>query len=145
MPLNDFRNQISGEVSLDSLGHCADRYGVSLTAAILKWLSYTDEKAVVVMSRDGFMNWASASTPAFKAGAFYKTKNNTVPIPNGSLTANDSVNLDMTGIRIPAKVWFPHADSDADALEMKCHSEQYDCTITLIILPRYADYWPPKS
>ena len=63
MPLNDFRNQISGEVSLDSLGHCADRYGVSLTAAILKWLSYTDEKAVVVMSRDGFMNWASASTP----------------------------------------------------------------------------------
>ena len=31
-------------VDLDILGRCADRYGVSLTAAMLKWLSYTDEK-----------------------------------------------------------------------------------------------------
>ena len=39
MPLDDYRKQVTAMVDLDLLGHCADRYGVSLTAAILKWLS----------------------------------------------------------------------------------------------------------
>lgn len=43
MPLDDYRKQVTGTVDLDLLGHCADRYGVSLTAAILKWLQYTEE------------------------------------------------------------------------------------------------------
>jgi len=45
-------------VDLDVMRHCADRYGVSVTAAILKWLSYTEEKAIVVMSIDGYMKWS---------------------------------------------------------------------------------------
>jgi len=56
MPLDDFRSQLKGsKINLDILSHCADRYGVSLTATILKWLSYTSEKAVLVMSNDGFI------------------------------------------------------------------------------------------
>jgi Zn-dependent peptidase ImmA (M78 family) len=38
MPLDDFRRQVDGQpISFDLLGHCADRYGVSLTAAALRW------------------------------------------------------------------------------------------------------------
>ncbi len=145
MPLNDFRIQVKGMLNLDTLAHCADRYGVSLTAALLKWLSYTKEKAVLVMSNDGFMNWAFSSDAAFKAGAFYKTRNNIIPIPATSLTANDSVVSDRIGIELPAKIWFPYADSDSSLLEMKLCSEQYDCTLTLLILPKYTDFWPPKD
>jgi IrrE N-terminal-like domain len=37
MPIADFRRQLAGQkVTLDGLAHCAERYGVSLTAAILK-------------------------------------------------------------------------------------------------------------
>lgn len=42
MPINDFRRQLAGQkITLDGLAHCAERYGVSLTAAILKWLEFT--------------------------------------------------------------------------------------------------------
>lgn len=144
MPLNDFRSQLDSQVTLDMFSNCADRYGVSLTAAILKWLSYTEQKAVLIMSSDGFINWASSSDPAFRAGAYFKTKNSAIPIPELSLTANDSVPFNSDGERIPAKRWFQYADSESELTEMKLFSEQYDSTLTLLILPKYTDFWPPK-
>src|SRR5436190_1381407 len=55
MPLDDYRRQIDtgSIVTLDTLGHCADRYEVSLIAAALRWLEYTDRRSVLVVSRDG--------------------------------------------------------------------------------------------
>lgn len=40
MPLDDFRRQIDAcaKADLDMISHCADRYRVSLIAAILRWL-----------------------------------------------------------------------------------------------------------
>jgi len=145
MPLNDFRNQVNAEIDLDVFGHCADHYGVSLTSAILKWLSYTEEKAVLVMSNDGFMSWASSSRPALRAGAFFRTKNNVIELPSGSLANNDRVALDRVGARVPIKTWFPHADSTSDLLEMKIFSEQYSCTLTLLLLPKSVDCSAPRS
>ena len=52
MPLNDFRAQMSGAADFESIGTCARRYGVSLTAAALRWLRHTDVPAVLVVHRD---------------------------------------------------------------------------------------------
>jgi len=145
MPLDDFRRQMDGEVNLDMLSNCADRYGVSLTAPVLKWLSYTDEKAVLVMSNDGFMNWASSSASAISAGAYFKTRSNTIPIPDSSLTANDNLSISVLGEKMPAKRWFKHADSNSELTEMKLFSEQYDSILTLLLLPKYTNFWPPKG
>jgi Zn-dependent peptidase ImmA (M78 family) len=43
MPFHDLRNQIGPKQRADFgiLGRLADRYGVSLTAVILRWLDYT--------------------------------------------------------------------------------------------------------
>jgi hypothetical protein len=43
MPLDDFRRQIpeSDKVDLDMISHCADRYRVSLIAAVLRWPQFT--------------------------------------------------------------------------------------------------------
>jgi hypothetical protein len=41
------------KVDLDMISHCADRYRVSLIAAVLRWLQYTARRAVLVISRDG--------------------------------------------------------------------------------------------
>lgn len=143
MPLDDYRKQVTAAVDLDLLGHCADRYGVSLTAAILKWLQFTDEKAVLVMSNDGFINWAWSSEPAAKAGAFFKTRNNVIPVPDRSLAAKSESPHDSTGTLIPASVWFPHARADTPLREMKICAEQYGIVVSLLHLPHSAEVWPP--
>lgn len=144
MPIDDFREQLNGDVNFDVFSHCAERYQVSLTAAILKWLSYTEDKAVLIISKDGYMDWASSSNAAKKSGAYFKTKNNTVEIPNGTLASLNEEPEDRLGRGISAKKWFKYADSDADLTEMKIFSEQYDCTMTLLLLPKYLDCWKPK-
>ena len=143
MPLDDYRKQVTATVDLDLLGHCADRYGVSLTAAILKWLQYTDEKAVLVMSNDGFINWAWSSEPAAKAGAFFRTRNSVIPVPDSALAANAVITHDRTGTQIPASVWFPHASADTPLREMKVYAEQHGVVVSLLHLPRSAEVWPP--
>jgi Zn-dependent peptidase ImmA (M78 family) len=144
MPLNDYRQQVNATVDLDLMGHCADRYGVSLTAAILKWLGSTEDKAVLIMSRDGYMNWASSSKSAAKAGAFFRTRSQTIPIPPGSITANLGIQSERRGVEVPATIWFPHAEPAWTVREMKLFSEHYDSVITLLVLPRFATVWPPR-
>src|SRR5258708_1420312 len=87
MPLNDFRRQVEprSKVDLDMLSACADRYRVSLIAAVLRWLEYTERRAVLVVSRDGFILWARSSTAAVKTGAFFRTSMGPIAIPDRSL------------------------------------------------------------
>lgn len=144
MPLDDYRKQITGVVNLDCLSHCADRYGVSLTAAILKWLSYTNEKAVIVISIDGYMSWAWSSRPAMKAGAFFRTRNNVIPIHQQSLAANVKIKHSREGEILPARTWFKHAHPSSFLREMKIGAEQYSSIITLLILAKDTDAWEPK-
>ena len=143
MPLNDFRNQLTTDVDIELLRHCAVRYGVSLTAAALKWIKCTEESAVLILSRDGFMKWAFSSATARRNGAFFRTRQEVVKIPTGSLAACPTVTQERKGIVLPASLWFPHADRNACVREMKIQSEQYEYVITLLCLPRTASVWPP--
>jgi len=142
MPIDDFRKQTDRKIDLDVLGQCADRYGVSLSAAVLKWLQFTEEKAVLIMSSNGFINWAWSSDLAFRAGAFFKTKNNVIEITNGTLAADTSIRNEREGKEISARLWFKHADKAISLREMKLYMDQYDRTMTLLILPKLADVWP---
>jgi len=135
---------LDSTVSIETFSHCADRYGVSITSSILKWLSYTQEKAIIIMSNDGFINWAWSSKPAFKAGAFFKTRNNTIPVPIGSIAANVSVMYQRQGTNVPCKVWFEHAVDDCELREMKISASQYDSVITLLVLPKFSEYWQAR-
>ncbi len=132
MPLDDFRRQIDARsrVDLDMISHCADRYRVSLIAAILRWLTYTERRAVLVVSRDGYILWSRASEPAAKTGAVFRTSGDPIEIPAGSLAASQDQLLDgRTGILHGPGVWF-----DEEVREMTIFSEQYDFTITMLLL-----------
>ncbi|WP_339652041.1 ImmA/IrrE family metallo-endopeptidase [Halopseudomonas pelagia] len=142
MPLDDFRAQVTTTVDLELLGYCAERYGVSLTAAVLKWLQYTSENAVLVLSRDGFMQWAFSSKQAARAGVFFRTRKHIVEIPSGSLAAAPGIRQERRGVELPAKIWFPHAEAETFAREMKVSSDQYEYVLSLLILPRSATVWP---
>ena len=60
MPLDDFRRQVPDDarVDIDVLRACAERYNVSLIAAVLRWLGYTRKRAILVVSCDGYILWA---------------------------------------------------------------------------------------
>ena len=60
MPFDDFRRQVPADsnVDLDVISGCADRYRVSLIAAVLRWLQYTTRRAALVVSRDGYILWS---------------------------------------------------------------------------------------
>lgn len=88
-----------------------------------------------MVSREGFIDWAWSSKRAFKAGAFFKTRSNTIEIPAASLAANADIAHDRSGIELPGQVWFPHADKRMTLTEMKVFSDQYDCVFTILKLP----------
>jgi hypothetical protein len=138
MPLDDFRRQIAegDKVDLDVISHCADRYRVSLIAAVLRWLQYTSRRAVLVVSRDGYILWSRASSPALRTGSFFRTSGRPIEIPAGSLANRQDMIADgRAGIELPPGVWFPEP-----VREMTIFAEQYDFAVTLLLLENQCRY-----
>jgi hypothetical protein len=138
MPLDDFRRQIAptAKIDLDMIYHCADRYRVSLIAATLRWLSFTEKRAVLVVSRDGFILWARSSARALKSGAFFRTSAGPIEIPSVSLAANQGLLLDgRASINHGAGIWFRES-----VREMSLYAEHHDFTLSLLILDDSAPY-----
>jgi hypothetical protein len=132
MPLDDLRRQIpeGDKVDLDMISHCADRYRVSLIAAALRWLQFTARRAVLVVSRDGFILWSRASKPAKRTGAFFRTSGPPIAIPADSLAGRQDMIVDgRSGVELPAGIWFAEP-----VREMTIFAEQYDFAVTLLLL-----------
>jgi len=131
MPLDDFRRQVppSSKIDLDIISHCSDRYQVSLIAATLRWLSYTEKRAVLVVSRDGYILWARSSAPALKTGVYFRTSARPIAIPTTSLAAQRLSTESHATKEHEAGVWFPEP-----LIETTILSEQYDFVISLLLL-----------
>jgi hypothetical protein len=132
MPLDDFRRQIDAKakVDLDMISHCADRYRVSLIATVLRWLGYTDKRAVIVVSRDGFILWARSSDLALRTGAFFRTTAGPIEIPAASLPVKQDLLINgRASIDHGAGVWFREP-----VREMTVFAEHYDFSISLLLL-----------
>ena len=135
MPLDDFRKQIkSKEVTLKCLNELSVRYQVSLTAATLRWLEYTNDRAMMVVARDGFIDWARSSKNLFKTGIFYRPKQKIIELPQGSLAAKrDSSFLNIEGVEHPVGIW----PGQEQVHEMTVFTDQYNnYSITLLKYPK---------
>lgn len=126
MPIDDFRNQLNGKINLETFKHCAERYQVSLTAAIIKWLEFTEQKSILVVSREGYMLWAWSSEPAFKNYLYFKTSGTPIPIPPDSFAARGIESLN--GEMMSKNVWWP----DREVREMTIRSDYHDMIISLL-------------
>lgn len=136
MPLDDFRKQVAGQtISFDLLSHCADRYGVSLTAAALKWIEIADKRAVVIASRDDHLLWARSNQAAFKSGAFFATRKKTIAVPRASVTHSGNCIATSQTEMVNAQLWFPRESNKVPLTEMTMVSDQYDYTLTLLLMP----------
>ena len=134
MPMDDFRAQVGrNDMTLDLLGHCADRYDVSMTAAALKWLDLTDECAVLVTAVNGFVLWCWRSKAAKRQRIFFERG---MPLPAGSWAANPSLSLSApsAGVTLPPTVW----PARGEVREMAIFADRYEMTISLLIFERRA-------
>lgn len=137
MPLDDYRQQVQGhQISIDLLSHCADRYGVSLMAAALKWLEIAERRAVVVAVRDGHVLWARSNKAAFRSGVCLATRKYTIEVPSSSLLAS-SVHIEGGKVATQkAKLWFPKEPDDMPLTEMTYVLEgYYPYTLGLLLMP----------
>lgn len=142
MPLDDFRRQIDGEeVSFDLLGHCADHYGVSLTAAALRWLEIAPKRAVLVASVDDHMLWAKANEAAFKSGAYFATRKNVIELPAAALAHSRNCTGRAQAHRTRAQVWFPREPAEIPITEMTKVAGNYNYTLTLLVMPEAERRW----
>ena len=133
MPIDDYTQQVQGRrITLDLLGECADRYGVSLTAAILKWLEFTDQPAVAVMGREGMLHWWKASGSAKRYT--FGTLQEGMELPSGSLAVSPDQALSTAdyrlGVEHPKGVW----PIRLPVREMVVLSDRYDMSISLLML-----------
>lgn len=138
MPLDDFRRQIDAKTKVDfnMLSHAASRYDVSLIAAILRWLQYTTRRAVLVVSKDGFILWSRASDAAWKSGAFFRTSQGPIEVPATSLVARRDGLVDgKAGINMAPGTWLRE-----EVREMTVFADQYEFVITLLSLSNDIQY-----
>lgn len=133
MPLDDFRSQIRGEdISLDLMRHLSDRYEVSITAAILKWLGITERRAMLVIGSNGFIDWARSSDRLMRSGIFYRARQQTIPLPGQSLAAQQGAVVGaFAEADHPRGVWL----GDEDVREMTIFSHSNEMTISLLLYP----------
>jgi hypothetical protein len=138
MPFDDFRAQIDGRhrPDFDELSDCAERYDVSLIAATLRWLQYTSRRAMLVVSREGFILWARSSQHALKSGLYFKTRDRPpIEIPARALAADTKALTGSSGAReLADDAWFAQPCTEHVVL-----SGQYDFTLSLLHFPE-AEY-----
>ncbi|MGE0769642.1 MAG: ImmA/IrrE family metallo-endopeptidase [Hyphomicrobiaceae bacterium] len=130
MPFNDFRSQLPAKArgDFEILSRLAKRYGVSLTAAILRWLEYTETRAIMIVSNEGFAHWAKPSEAALKSGRFIRTKDTVFELPVQAFAARgDYSDTALGGTMQAAGVWFPEP-----VHEMCFRSDRYDQEITIL-------------
>ncbi len=145
MPMLDCRKQLPASTvpTIGDLGALADRYEVSLISSTLRWLEYTERRAMLVISRDDFILWSSSSSAALKTGLFYRTKNAPpIEVPQFSMARRkDLADIAQEGIKHPAGVWFGE-----ECTEYTVHSDRYDQAISLLLFGRAAErsYWDFK-
>ncbi len=136
MPPKDFSRQVPPDqlTDLSMISFCADRYGVSLQAAVRHWLRITTRRAVLVVSRDGFILWSESSPAARRSGKVFRSHRQAIEIPTDSLAAQPNItNYPKEGALLPKGTWFPNEE----IVEMAAFSEQYDYTLSLL----HFDVW----
>jgi len=129
MPAGDFRAQVEPErIKLELLWHCANRYRVSMTAAVRRWIALTDQPAALVASVDGFILWHSRSRKApYGRGDAIHPSASAAP----GTGAHDSYRLwsveqQRTGVRFQ-DTWL----RGAERVETGIVSDRYGLTLTL--------------
>ncbi|MDX1016387.1 ImmA/IrrE family metallo-endopeptidase [Sinorhizobium medicae] len=138
MPPDDFREQTKDfrKPRLQDFEVLRDRYDVSLTAAVLNWLKTTKTRAMLVVGKDGFIDWSWGSAPLFASGVFFRARQVTTPLPDDSLAVLGPA-VGITEIQHPLGVW----NEFEPVFESVLFAEYHEMTLSLLIYPSGGVGW----
>ena len=114
---------------------------MSLTAAAIRWLEIAPKRAVLVASRDDHMLWASSNEAAFKSGAFFATRKNTIELPQSALAHSRNCTGTPQSHDTRAQVWFAREPAEMPITEMTKVAGNYGYTLTLLVMPEAEKRW----
>lgn len=132
MPIDDYRLQVGqNDMSRELLAHITRRYGVSLLAAVRKWIEFTDKRAAMVVAYDGYARWGRASDAAAKTGIFIPSG---MPIPANSIAGigPGSVGEQDGATQLPEGIWTFRRGSEP-VRELTIFSERLGLSVTLLM------------
>lgn len=145
MPFDDYRAQVGAmEMSGALLTHITDRYGVSLTAAVRRWIEFTDSRAAMVVARDGFALWGRASQAAFHSGIFVRPG---MEIPENSLAGmgqGGSLEVTDRATALPSGIWTFEGGSEP-VKELTFISDWLGVSLTILQFERQGGYQLPDE
>ncbi len=140
MPIDDYRAQVSGhDMSVELLSHVTDRYGVSLTAAARKWIDFTESRAAMVVSRDGFALWGRASKSAYKSGIFVRSGMALPELVASEIEGSSNGFLSEQPMERQKGVWSFSRGSEP-LQELTLRSEFLDVSISILQFQRTHDF-----
>lgn len=133
MPLDAFRRAIpdSMDATFSDLNEVAQQFGISLTAATLRWLGYTQKRALLVVSKDDFILWSKPSRPALRSGAFIRTAGlspKAVPLASPIRCNPNYADIDDP-VRHRPGIWL-----NEEVLEYPLVIDQYELGMSLLLL-----------
>lgn len=137
MPIDDYRLQVGqNDMSRELLAHITRRYGVSLLAAVRKWIEFTDTRAAMVVAYDGYARWGRASDAAVKSGIFIPSG---MPIPANSIAGMGSgaSSEQDQAVQLPEGIWAFRRGSEP-VRELTIFSERLGLSVTLLMFDRAA-------
>jgi IrrE N-terminal-like domain len=135
IPIDDYRLPVDqNDMSRALLKHITHRYGVSLLAAVRKWIEFTDKRAAMVVAYDGYARWGRASDAAASTGIFIPSG---MPIPANSIAGMGPGAVDEQdgATQLPEGIWTFRRGSEP-VRELTIFSERLGLSVTLLMFER---------
>jgi Zn-dependent peptidase ImmA (M78 family) len=134
MPFDDFRKQIGNSpISLEGIDHLSNRYQVSRTAVMLRWVEGCAKRAKVVCSIDGHIYWVYRSKELIKSEIYSNPKKEPLPVPEQSLALMKNKHPLKNSTSHPPGVWSD--EEDVKEIGFAYTQNSLNIGVSLVIYP----------
>lgn len=135
MPGNLLRERIEGKhIDFRLMGSLAKEFGVSLESMCIRFVKYTEQRAVLVYWDHGFMKYQWRSKSAVRTGVKLRSHSDPQEPPIGTLAADDSISQEWDGIEMPANRWCANEPEQITLRELKHTWVGKNRVLSLLIL-----------
>lgn len=135
MPGDRLRNWISNQrIDLHALSAIAQRFQVSFEALCIRFIKFTQERAILVYWDNGYAKYEWQSSSARRTRArIRRTDDPQEPLP-GTLAADTNVEQEWGGVEMSAALWCPEEAPYMKLREFKHSFKARDRVLTLLLL-----------
>ena len=135
MPGDIFGRAINGaRIDLHFLSDLATRFEVSFEALCIRFIQFTDQRAILVCWDNGFLNYECRSTKARQSRACIRRTDDPQEPLAGTLAADSRLAQEWSGIQMSAAIWCPEEPPHMKLHEFKHSYGERERVLSLLIL-----------